>query len=223
MALVSKRREERGDTRRCTGREAMRSRAGPAGNPIRGGKQGIDFCLLKVGHRWLNTPARGDALDLYGMFDQFGCLPCHESEQGMNGRESEIPCVDRIAALVLEMVQKALDHLGRELPDGDPSWIGRVAIGHEVKEQSQCVPIASLRVHTQISICNNLFEQERGRRAWTSMPSWYQPTRCTAMVCRLCRYRHKRHYADLRIMPTRFSDQLELTADSDRSAFQKSA
>jgi hypothetical protein len=45
----------------------------------------------------------------------------------MNGCESEIPGVDRIAAHVLEMVQKVLDHLGRELPDGDTSWIGRVA------------------------------------------------------------------------------------------------
>jgi hypothetical protein len=32
-----------------------------------------------------------------------------------------------------------------------------------------------------------------------------------------------RHYAESRIMPTRFSDQLELTADSDGSALQKSA
>ena len=27
--------------------------------------------------------------------------------------------------------------------------------------------------------------------------------RNAVLVCRLCRYRHKRHYADIRIMPTR--------------------
>jgi len=32
-----------------------------------------------------------------------------------------------------------------------------------------------------------------------------------------------RHHADIRIMPTRFLLGLELTTDSDRSVFQKSA
>jgi hypothetical protein len=32
-----------------------------------------------------------------------------------------------------------------------------------------------------------------------------------------------RHYAESRIMPTRFCNGLEVTADSDHSAFQKSA
>ena len=45
-------------------------------------------------------------MDLGGVFDEFRNLPGHEAEEGMQGREPQIPCVGGIAPFLFEVSQK---------------------------------------------------------------------------------------------------------------------
>src|SRR5207244_6349632 len=81
-------------------------------------------------------------------------------EEGMEGRESKIPCIDGSTTLLFEVREKAFDDIDGEVFDRHLRGFNRVALGQKVKEQSQGITIASLGVNTQVAIDAHLFQQE---------------------------------------------------------------
>ena len=51
-------------------------------------------------------------MDLSGVFDEFWDLSGHEAEEGMQGREPQIPCVDGMAPFLFEVDQKVSHSTG---------------------------------------------------------------------------------------------------------------
>ncbi len=73
-------------------------------------------------------------MDLGSVLDQFRDLPGHEAEEGMQGREPQIPCVDGIAPFLFEVGQKVFDDINREMLHRHLCGFGGRTLGQKVKE-----------------------------------------------------------------------------------------
>ena len=73
-------------------------------------------------------------MDLGSVLDQFRDLPGHEAEEGMQGREPQIPCVGGIAPFLFEVSQKGFHDVDREMLHRHLCRLSGITLGQKVKE-----------------------------------------------------------------------------------------